>query len=66
MSKKVNSPNNFESDFFKSQKFKDSIRKTIEQNTWDKGLPMVYINKDGWIVKHWKSGLIEKIKKVEK
>jgi hypothetical protein len=28
-------------------------------------MPMVYLDDDGWIVKHWKDGTIEKIKKAD-
>jgi desulfoferrodoxin (superoxide reductase-like protein) len=48
-------------DFFKSNEFKENFSKAIEEFTWDKGLPMIYMNEDGYIVKHWKDGKIEKI-----
>lgn len=51
--------------FFQSKEFREGIRKTIEENTWGKGLPKIYLDKDGWIVKHWKNGKIEKIKKIK-
>lgn len=47
---------------FKSKEFKEAFRKQVEADTWGKGLPMVYMDKDGWIVKHWKDGKIEKVK----
>lgn len=48
-----------------SQEFKDSITKSIVDATWGKGLPMVYMNRDGWIVKHWEDGTIKRIKKIK-
>ena len=46
-----------------SEQFKESFRKRVEEETWDKGMPMVYLDDDGWVVKHWKDGTIEKIQK---
>lgn len=54
---------NFVRKVFQSKEFKDTIRKNIEAATWGKDRPMIYIDDDGWIVKHWKDGTIEKIKK---
>jgi hypothetical protein len=51
------------SDIFNSEEFKESFRKRVEEETWGKDLPMVYLDEDGWIVKHWKNGTIAKIKK---
>ena len=42
---------------------KESFRKSVEEQTWGKDRPMVYLDDNGWIVKHWKDGTIEKIKK---
>lgn len=50
--------------YLRSREFKDSFAKTVKDDTWKKGLPMVYMDKNGWIVNHWKDGKIEKIKKV--
>lgn len=50
-------------ELFNSPEFKDTIRKNIEAATWGKDRPMIYIDDDGWVVKHWKDGTIEKIKK---
>jgi len=49
--------------YLNSEEFKEGFRKAVEAETWDKGLPKIYL-KDGWIVKHWKDGTIEKIKKI--
>lgn len=51
-----------ESKFFQSQEFKDGILKAIEADTWDKGLPMYYMNNEGQIVREWKDGKIEIVK----
>jgi len=46
-----------------SEQFRESFKKRVEEETWGKGRPMVYLDDDGWIVKHWKDGTIEKLKK---
>jgi hypothetical protein len=48
----------------RSEQFKESFRKRVEEDTWGKDLPLVYLDEDGWVVKHWKDGTIEKIQKV--
>jgi hypothetical protein len=47
----------------KSKKFQDLFKKRVEDNTWGNGLPMVYLNENDEIVKHWKNGKIEIIKR---
>jgi hypothetical protein len=47
-----------ESEYFKSEEFQESLRKRIEKETWDKGLPKVYME-DGKIIKHYKDGTKE-------
>ena len=47
----------------RSEQFKESFRKQVEEQTWGKDLPLVYLDENGWIVKHWKDGTIEKIQK---
>jgi hypothetical protein len=47
----------------RSEQFKESFRKRVEEETWGKDLPLVYLDEDGWIVKHWKDGTIEKLSK---
>lgn len=54
-----------ESEYLKSEKFQEDFRKKVEQDTWEKGLPMVYIDDDRNIVKHWKNGTIEIVGKAE-
>lgn len=52
-----------ESDYFRSEEFHKEMRKNIEAETWDKGLPMFYSEGD-WLIRHWKDGRKEKIKKI--
>jgi|LakMenE01Jun11ns_1017448.scaffolds.fasta_scaffold8803554_2 hypothetical protein len=47
----------------RSEQFRESFKKRVEEETWDKGKPMVYLDDNGWVVKHWKDGTIEKIQK---
>lgn len=56
-----------ESEYLNSQQFKDDCLKSInfykiDENTWDVGLPKIYMNDKGQIIKHWKDGKIEIIK----
>jgi len=51
-----------EEEYFKSEEFKKISREIIEKETWDKDLPMIYIDKDGNVVKHWKDGTVKIIK----
>ncbi len=52
-------------EWLKSEQFGESINKIIERDTWEQGLPKIYMDKEGWLVKHWKDGKIEKIKKIK-
>jgi hypothetical protein len=54
-----------ESEYFKSEKFRKDFRKKVEQDTWEKDLPMVYLDENRNIVKHWKDGTIEIVGKAE-
>lgn len=49
-------------EYFKSKQFQEDIRKQVEKETWDNGLPMIYLNEEGDIVRHYKDGRIEKVK----
>ena len=49
-------------EYLRSEKFQQDYRKQVEKDTWENGLPMVYMNEQGQIVKHWKDGKIEVIK----
>lgn len=51
-----------ESDYFRSEQFQEDFRKQVEKDTWDKDLPMVYLNEEGDIVRHYKDGTVEKVK----
>ena len=51
-----------ESEYFKSEQFKEDFRKKVEQDTWEKGLPMIYMDENKNIVEHWKDGTINIIK----
>ena len=53
------------SEIFKSKEFQEAFRKQVEEDTWGNGLPMIYLNDEGWIIRHYKDGTIEKVKKVE-
>jgi hypothetical protein len=53
-----------ESAYFQSQEFQDHVKAIIERETWGKGLPKVYMDEEGWIVKHWKDGRIERLEKI--
>jgi hypothetical protein len=50
---------------FNSEKFKLEIKRIIEAETWDKGLPKYYMDNAGWLVEHWKNGEIKRIKKIK-
>jgi hypothetical protein len=54
---------NKETKYFLSKEFKDNFSKQVKKDTWDKGLPMIYMDKKGDIVEHWKDGKIKIIKK---
>ncbi len=49
-------------EYINSEEFKAKIRELVEADTWGKDGPMVYVDNDGWIVRHWKDGRIEKLK----
>lgn len=51
-----------EEDYFKSKEFKESIRKKINEDTWDKDLPKIYMDENKNIIKHYKDGRKEIIK----
>lgn len=51
-----------ELEYFKSEKFKKDFRKQVEEDTWEKERPMIYIDDNGNIVEHWKDGTIKIIK----
>jgi len=58
---KVKAQKRKETDYFLSEQFKEDFQKRVEEDTWNKGLPKIYIDDNGDMVKHWKDGTIEKI-----
>jgi len=48
----------------KSKEFQEAFRKQVEKDTWGNDLPMIYLDNEGWIVRHYKDGKIEKVKKI--
>jgi hypothetical protein len=52
-------------EYLKSEKFQQAMLERIKEDTWKEGLPMIYMDKEGWLVKEWKDGKIEKIKKLQ-
>lgn len=50
--------------FLKSEEFKKGFREQVEKDTWEKGLPMVYL-KDNKVVRHYPDGRIEVIKELD-
>jgi hypothetical protein len=51
--------------YLKSKKFRKAFAKQVEKDTWGKGLPKIYMDKNENIVRHWKDGRIEIIKTKE-
>lgn len=49
-------------DYIKSEKFQEDFAKQVEKDTWGKGLPKIYMDKQGRIVEHWKDGTINILK----
>jgi hypothetical protein len=47
-----------------SDEFREGLGKSIEEATWGKGLPKVYMNSKRQIVRHWKDGRIEVVKQL--
>lgn len=54
-----------ESNYFKSKEFEDNYRKQVEKDTWEKGLPMIYMNEKKQFVEHWKNGEINIVRDAE-
>ena len=49
-------------DYIKSEQFQQDFARRVEEDTWGKGLPKIYMDKEGRIVEHWKDGTINIIK----
>ena len=60
ISKRIN--NTKEIEYFKSEEAQELFQKMVERDTWEKGLPKIYMDKKGNIVEHWKDGTINIIK----
>lgn len=52
-------------DNFKSIEFKEKFVEQVKKDTWGNGIPMIYMDKDGWLVEEWSDGRIEKLKKIK-
>ena len=52
-------------EYLKSEKFQQAMLERIKEDTWKEGLPMIYMDKEGWLVKEWEDGKIEKVKKLK-
>lgn len=50
-------------EYLQSKQFQDDFSKQVEKDTWDKGLPKIYMDKNKQIVAHYKDGRIDVIKK---
>lgn len=51
--------------YLRSEQFKLDFRKAVEADTWEKGYPMYYMDKEGWLVEHWKDGTINRLRKLK-
>jgi hypothetical protein len=49
-------------EYLKSDEFKRKFREQVEKDTWGNNLPMIYLDENGNIVRHYKDGTIEIIK----
>lgn len=48
--------------YLKSKEFQENFQKRVEEDTWGKGLPKIYMNEKKQIVEHWKDGTINILK----
>jgi len=46
--------------YLRSDQFTKDFAAQVKKDTWDKGFPMVYMDKEGWLVEHWANGDIFK------
>jgi hypothetical protein len=49
-------------EYLMSEQFQKDFAKQVEEDTWGKGLPKIYMDKEGRIVEHWKDGTINILK----
>jgi len=52
-------------DYLKSEQFVKDFSDAVTRDTWEKGLPKIYINNEGYMVEHYKDGKIIKLKKIK-
>lgn len=50
---------------FNSEEFRKAFRESVEENTWDKRLPKIYLDENENIIEHWKDGTINILKTKE-
>lgn len=55
-----------ESKHYRTSRFNKAYQDIVKKDTWDKGLPMVYKDKNGDIIRHYPDGKIEIITKTSK
>ncbi len=51
--------------FLMSEEFQKSFAEIVNRDTWERGLPKSYLDKDGNLIHHWKDGRIDIIKTKE-
>lgn len=51
-----------EAQYLCSEKFREDFAKQVEADTWEKGLPKIYMNEKRQIVEHWADGTVNIIK----
>jgi hypothetical protein len=57
--------NNSVKEALESKEFKEAFRQRVEKDTWGNGLPMVYIDDEDWLVRHWPDGRIDRVNKIK-
>ena len=48
-----------------STELPEAIARQVRETNFALNLPIVYMNTDGWLVKEYKDGRVEKIKKIK-
>ena len=51
--------------YLKSEQFKINFVRQVEKDTWEKGLPKIYMDDKGNIIEHYKNGTIKILKTKE-
>ena len=52
------------SEYYDIYKIPKYISELTNHDTWGNNIPMIYLDKDGWMVKRWNDGTIEKMEKI--